>query len=168
MTPPNPTPQARARAEAQALFLLEEGYPVLLRGPQEAGLQRLALRIARQLPPVLSRAEIEKTWRRVGMPAPELPIRRPHYTVSRGGMLGTSRLPGELDLARGGVLILADAPEFSNLEEILERASDVYVLGTAYDCPCDYAPDGECACTPEELRAYEEAVEGLFEVVEVE
>lgn len=64
-----------------------------------------------------------------GMTCAHVPFRAPHHTVTASGMLGTfGARPGELDLARGGVLFLDELNLFSKtLQEIVARSEGFFL-----------------------------------------
>lgn len=95
------------------------GRGILLRGPAGCGASMLAHRIPAILP-TLTEAEANAVARcrdlagmNVDVPKIERPFRAPHHTVTAVGLVG-DRLgrPGELDLARHGVLFLDEVTEF--------------------------------------------------------
>ena len=75
------------------------------------------------------------------------PFRAPHHTISVVGMLS------EIQLARRGVIVLEDAPEFrkSALEIIGDaETNDTTLIATATKCACGKSQN--CICTPQ-MRA---------------
>jgi len=111
------------------------------------------------------------------------PIRAPHHSLSRAGLIGGGAppRPGELSLAHHGVLFLDELSEYrhgllDSLREPLEsgavhlaRASGRAsfpartLLVTAMNpCPCGWLghPRRGCHCTPTDLQHYEARVSG--------
>jgi magnesium chelatase family protein len=75
------------------------------------------------------------------------PLRAPHHTVSRAGLLGANGRLGELHLAAGGVLYLSDVVEFrrSLLAELGRQLRELYptqLVASTMPCPC-----GQLACS---------------------
>ena len=113
------------------LMAMHDGRPLLLVGPPGCGKVVLARMLAKL---------------RGG------PLRAPHYTVSQHGMFGNTtphkEYPGEMDLARGGVLLLDDFPQFRR--GVVERLGEEYRVEsfkeapgylpilTATSCPCGW------------------------------
>lgn len=113
--------------------------PVLLVGPPGCGATMFARRITSLLPFTRKQAEDNiKTYDLAGFPelaygAP--PFRAPHHTVSMAGLFGVlgQGRPGEVELARHGVLFLDEAEWFSreHLRALLRpdlRAGTVLLL----------------------------------------
>jgi magnesium chelatase family protein len=77
---------------------------------------RLAIRLVGMLPPLTGAEAVEiATVRSVtGLPAPkrvDRPLRMPHPSIGRAGLLGDRVGPGEITLAHGGVLHLRDVEQ---------------------------------------------------------
>lgn len=101
-------------------------------------------------------------------------VRAPHYTISQHGMFGNSTLnkeyPGEVDLAKGGILLLDDFPEFGR--GVVERLGEEYrVEGfadepsylpvfTATSCPCGWLGhySRKCMCNKDQEHRYTKRV----------
>jgi magnesium chelatase family protein len=105
-------------------------------------------------------------------PETHRPFRAPHCTISYGGLFGSVRtyslraspdeegppfkrnVPGELELAKHGVLLLDDAPEFprryvAQLGQTIDES--VTLIARARPCPCGMAnhprAKSRCTCT---------------------
>ena len=100
------------------------------------------------------------------------PLQAPHHTVSAEAMFGggAGRLPGAVSLAHRGVLLLAEAPEFTptvldGLVGVVDQGEVVITRGgrsvryparcqlvmTAHPCPCPGWVSGReapCGCSP--------------------
>lgn len=170
---------------------------VLFVGRPGSGALIKARQIAASLPPLTREEACELTaiYSLAGL-LPEVPaliarrpFRAPHHTVSRAAMVGTiapsdlqmSR-PGELNLARSGVLFLDRVHEFSKatLEDVAfwggwrvarDCASALYspprVVMSTSPCPCEYSGDARniCKCPPDRIRRHMDRVRtlaGLF------
>jgi len=106
------------------------------------------------------------------------PLRAPHYTCSEAALFGSAKNPwqGELQLARHGVLMLDQAPEFRTkvLEDTMAAVTsgrteyrldnsavlvaEVYpqwVVGTALPCPCGHINTKRCSCQPGAVLEYQ-------------
>ena len=165
------------------------GHPILLAGPQSSGKTMLARCLPGILPPPSEeeRAEIAEVYRRAGLQPPAgAPVRAPHFST-RPTALGGGRRPGEVELARGGVLVLDDLPAFGkrSLRVIRQALEDqryprphdpgcdcdgcgtrarTFVVATMRSCPCGHANDRPrtCSCAPWEKRRYWAPIEELF------
>jgi len=107
------------------------------------------------------------------------PFRTPHHSSSAAGLTGTKSekkwCPGELSLARFGVLCLDELNEFSrdcieSLRGPMERNRidvvrsggsvsypvETLIIGTANPCPCGNLHEGGdvCICSPHEIKRY--------------
>jgi magnesium chelatase family protein len=114
-----------------SLQAMHDGRPLLLVGPPGCGKVVLARMLAKL---------------RGG------PLRAPHYTVSQHGMFGNTtphkEYQGEVDLARGGVLLLDQFSQFRR--GVVERLGEEYrvesfkedpgylPIFTAESCPCGW------------------------------
>jgi magnesium chelatase family protein len=139
------------------------GHPILVTGPSGSGKTLLC----RCLPGLLpawdddARAAIAATYRRAKLEPPGAPpLRAPHPSITPSAIIGGQR-PGELDLARGGVLFLDDLDAFGrrSLRVIRERLEEhtplaqpspsPFLFAAAIrSCPCGCLgdPHRECTC----------------------
>jgi len=160
-------------------------HHMLLFGPPGVGKTMAALRFIDLLPPLERRQSIEVTRiysiggilpRGTGL-IRRPPLRSPHHTASREGVIGGGKqvLPGEISYAHHGVLFLDEALEFSlpllqSLREPLERGvveiarsglhywfpARFQLILAANPCPCGKLgkPDADCLCSPVEVHRY--------------
>jgi magnesium chelatase family protein len=101
------------------------------------------------------------------------PFRAPHYTCSTAALVGARdknrRRPGEIDLARHGVLFLDDVTEFGTmaLDATFAVTRDVpgWLVCLARPCPCGYYGLSDsarpCACTEGSLGRHRARLAGL-------
>ncbi len=105
------------------------------------------------------------------------PFRAPHHTASGVALVGggSNPMPGEISLAHHGVLFLDELTEFDRhvlevLREPLETGNiaisraarqvqfpaQFQLIAAMNPCPqgCDIDANGNCACTPEQIRRY--------------
>ena len=105
------------------------------------------------------------------------PFRAPHHTASGVALVGggSNPMPGEISLAHHGVLFLDELTEFDRhvlevLREPLETGNIAIsraarqvqfparfqLIAAMNPCPqgCDIDINGNCACTPEQIRRY--------------
>ncbi|MCZ7600255.1 MAG: ATP-binding protein [Gammaproteobacteria bacterium] len=111
------------------------------------------------------------------------PFRSPHHGISAAALVGggSPPKPGEISLAHNGVLFLDELPEFGprvldQLREPLETG-EVHISRVAHQrryparfqlvaamnlCRCGRLgdPRGECRCSPEQVRKYQERISG--------
>lgn len=164
------------------------GHPVLLTGPEGSGKTLLGHCLPGLLPAASQpeAAEIARRYRAADLDPPGgRPFRAPHFTTRPADLVGRRRRPGEVDLARGGVLFLDDLRAFGRrslraLREPLEtnrgpldagEGSDAegFLLAAAMrSCPCGclgLPPDAlseRCSCPPWKVDRYTEPVRELF------
>ncbi|HSL83673.1 MAG TPA: ATP-binding protein [Thermoanaerobaculia bacterium] len=164
------------------------GHPVLLIGAEGSGKTLLGRCLPGLLPPPTGEetAEIASRYQGAGLdPPPGRPFRAPHRTTRPADLVGRGREPGEVELARGGVLFLDDLPRFGRrslraLSEPLKgnrgpslgrecaQAAGFLLAAAMRPCPCGrlhHPPDfpgGHCSCPPWKVDRYSEAVRELF------
>jgi magnesium chelatase family protein len=151
----------------------------------------LARALAGILPPLSRRERLEVT--RIHSAAGLLggacrgivqrPVRSPHHTVSRAGLVGGGPFPrpGEISLAHRGVLFLDELPEFPRsvtevlrqpIEDgriVLSRAAGslafpcrFQVVAAMNPCPCGWfgSRKHSCRCSPGMVRSYRDRLSG--------
>ena len=173
-------------AAKRALEIAAAGnHPILLMGSMGSGKTLLVRCLPSLLPPPTEdeAAAIAEIYRRAKLDPPvRRPFRAPHFSTRPLDLVGRQK-PGEVDLARGGVLFLDDLPAFGRrslraLRQPLEDngRSDPgtgngappppgFLLAAAMrSCPCGHTgePRRPCSCAPRELDRYWEPVEELF------
>ena len=103
-------------AAKRALEVAAAGeHSILLVGPRSSGKSMLGRCIPSILPPPtrVEAEEIAEVYRRAKLDPPAgRPFRAPHFSTRPTALIGRGRKPGEVGLARGGVLFLDDLPAF--------------------------------------------------------
>lgn len=161
------------------------GHNLLLYGPPGTGKTLLASRLTSILPP-LERAEalevaLIHSLVASSQPLGQRPFRQPHHSASAPALVGGGSVPrpGEISLAHQGVLFLDELPEFPRsvldvLREPLEhgevriaRAQTTAVFPCRFQlvaalnpCPCGYAGEPRCRCTPDQINRYRSRLSG--------
>jgi magnesium chelatase family protein len=131
--------------------------------------------IARRIPSVLSQMKREeqiavtRAYSAVGLSdglVAQRPFRAPHHTISTAALVGggSSRRPGEVQLATHGILFLDEIAEFARgtieaLADALRQmpeASRPIVVASANPCPCGWRGTAlrACTCSDEALARY--------------
>lgn len=111
----------------------------------------------------------------------ERPFRSPHHTITRIGLVGGVKKPGEVTLAHRGVLFLDELPEYPRhvIESLRQPMEDgvititrsqesitfpsVFTLIVASNpCPCGYLghESKECICASAEISRYKKKLSG--------
>jgi magnesium chelatase family protein len=158
-------------------------HNLLLLGPPGSGKTMAARRIVEVMPPLSRKvtAEVARIHSMRGGTSTRWsevpPLRIPHHSASREGMLGGGRdcLPGEVTLAHRGVLVLDEATEFRPhvLQALREPAESRFVavsragrieqlpasfllVLTSNLCPCGQLgrKQGRCMCSVQEISRY--------------
>lgn len=92
----------------------------------------------------------------------EVPFRAPHFSVSSAGLCGTKNRPGEIALAKHGVLFLDGISEFR--QEVISNLfrsdlSGVMIVATASLCPC--GKNEGCRCSDKFKKAMSDRIDKI-------
>lgn len=156
------------------------GHPILLTGPSGCGKTLLGRCLAGLLPPPAEdhHDAVEAIYDQAGLEPPAAPPFRAPHPGTRPSILIGRRWPGEVDLARGGVLFLDDLRAFGRrclqalrkpLEENGQRSNGpspppFLLAASMRPCPCGDLgdPRRECSCPPWKLNRHWSAVRELL------
>lgn len=171
----------------RALLIAATGrHHSLLFGPPGCGKTMLAERFHTILPPLTPEQALEAYAIHQACDVPRRldalpPVRSPHHTVTRAGLIGggSPPVPGEVTLAHHGVLLLDEILEFqrTTLESLREPLgsrtvrvtrggyrsvfpADFLLLGTLNPCPCGQHGFGHCTCLPTQIHRYWSSLSG--------
>jgi magnesium chelatase family protein len=171
-------------AAKRALEVAAAGdHSILLVGPRSAGKTMMARCLPGLLPPPTEDAAevIAEVYQSADLDPPEgRPFRVPHFSIRPATLVGRGGRPGEVDLARGGVLFMDDLPAFGKrslrairraLEEVQgprpggdpDHRPRFLFVAAMRSCPCGHLHDWRrhCSCAPWELGRYWSAVDEL-------
>lgn len=165
-------------------------HNILFIGSPGAGKTMLAQRLPSILPPLsfdemLEVSTVYSVSGKLGNQSliTERPLRAPHHTISRAGLVGGGSIPqpGEISLAHHGILFLDELVEFSratlevlrqpleNREVWIARAQQTVVFPSSFllvaalnPCPCGYRGDKKksCSCSPLQIKKYMDRLSG--------
>jgi magnesium chelatase family protein len=186
---------ADVKGQAQAKRALEiaaaGGHNVVMIGAPGSGKTMLARRMPSIMPPMtlseaLETTKIHSVAGKLGSERGLLarrPFRAPHHLTSQVALIGggTSPQPGEVSLARNGILFLDELPEFGrNMLEVLrqpledktitvsrakysvEYPANFSLIASMNPCPCGYYnhPTKECTCAAGAVFRYMNRISG--------
>lgn len=192
--PPTPVEwgevKGQERAKRALAIAAAGGHHLLLCGPPGCGKSMLARCLPTLLPPLPPAEQLERLRIHscAGLPvdlalAAIPPLRSPHPTVSRAGLIGGGRppRPGEVTLAHLGVLLLDEAAEFgqdkldllrepltageivlSRLGESVVFPARFQLLATTNPCACGWfgSEARPCRCLDSDVARYRRRLSG--------
>jgi magnesium chelatase family protein len=166
-------------------------HNLLMVGPPGAGKTMLAQRLPTILPPLSIEEALDTTM--IHSVAGKLdrkeslitrrPFRDPHHTISDTALVGGGSYPqpGEISLAKNGVLFMDELPEFRrNVLEVLRQPMEgrmmtisrakfsidypasFMLVASMNPCPCGYYnhPSRDCECPPGAVQKYLSRISG--------
>lgn len=164
------------------------GHNLLMRGTPGSGKTMFAQRLPGIMPSLEGRLRLRCMQLHSlagshldGLRAGAAPFRSPHHGASMAAVLGSSRQPGEISLAHGGLLFLDELPEFRRdlLEALREplESGEVHVarvggrvvwpacavlVAACNNCPCGWAGSRlrMCRCPVAKALAYRARLSG--------